>query len=116
MTAVAVPSPRLTPLQRRFRALGRRLARLVEAKLTQTVITGQENIPTQGPAIFAGNHASTYDAVLLIAHLPEATELVGPGDFKLLFPAEYLIELAGIVRIKRASLDRDSLRLMSSAL
>ena len=116
MTTTDALSSRLTPIQRRFRALGRRLALFVEARLTHTIITGRENISTHSPVIFAGNHASTYDAVLLIAHLPEATQLVGPGDFKLLFPAEELIELAGIVRIKRASLDRDSLRLMSGAL
>ncbi|MCA9905487.1 MAG: 1-acyl-sn-glycerol-3-phosphate acyltransferase, partial [Anaerolineae bacterium] len=116
MQPVTTSSSRLTPTQQRFRALGRRLARAVEAKLTRTTITGRENIPLHGPVIFAANHASTYDAVLFIAHLPEATELVGPGDFKLLFPAEHVIKLAGIVRIKRAALDRDSLRLMSGAL
>ncbi|MCL4248496.1 MAG: 1-acyl-sn-glycerol-3-phosphate acyltransferase [Anaerolineae bacterium] len=116
MQPVTASPSRLTPAQRHFRAFGRRLTRFVEAWLTRTTITGSENIPLQGPVIFAGNHASTYDAVLIIAHLPEATELVGPGDFKLLFPAEHVIELAGIVRIKRATLDRDSLRLMSGAL
>lgn len=109
-------NPRLTPLQQRFRAFGRRLALWIEAALTRTTITGLENIPAAAPVIFAANHASTYDAVLLIAHLPANTELVGPGDFKLLFPADVLISLAGIVRIKRAALDRDSLRLMSGAL
>jgi 1-acyl-sn-glycerol-3-phosphate acyltransferase len=106
----------LTPFARRFRASFRNLARWVEANLTRTTITGLENLPTQAPVIFAANHFSTYDAVLFMAHLPENTELVGPGDFKLLFPANILIPLAGIVRIKRAALDRDSLRLMSGAL
>lgn len=107
---------RLSTTQVRFRAVFRRFARIVEAVFTRTTITGLENIPSQRPVIFAANHASTYDAVLFIAHLPEDTELVGPGDFKLLFPADVLIRLAGIVRIKRAALDRDSLRLMSGAL
>jgi 1-acyl-sn-glycerol-3-phosphate acyltransferase len=106
----------LPPRVRRFRAFFRPLALGIEKYLTQTTITGLENIPTQRPVIFAPNHASTYDAMLLIAHLPEETELVGPGDFKLLFPANLLIALGGIVRIKRATLDRDSLKTMSSAL
>lgn len=106
----------LTPFALRFRGAFRGLARWVEANLTRTTITGLENLPTQSPVIFAANHFSTYDAVLFMAHLPENTELVGPGDFKLLFPANILIPLAGIVRIKRAALDRDSLKLMSSAL
>jgi 1-acyl-sn-glycerol-3-phosphate acyltransferase len=111
-----VSSARLTPFQRRFRAFFRGLARVVEALLTRTTISGREHIPARGPVIFASNHASTYDAVIFIAHLPPETELVGPGDFKLLFPAEHLIALAGIVRIKRAALDRESLKLMSGAL
>ncbi len=107
---------RLPPRVRRFRAFFRPLALWVEKYLTQTTITGLENLPSHYPVIFAPNHASTYDAMLLIAHLPEETELVGPGDFKLLFPANVLIALGGIVRIKRAALDRDSLKTMSSAL
>lgn len=110
------PDGGLSPHVRRFRAFFRPLALWIEKSLTQTTITGLENIPTQRPVIFAPNHASTYDAMLLIAHLPEETELVGPGDFKLLFPANVLIALGGIVRIKRAALDRDSLKIMSSAL
>lgn len=106
----------LPPRVRRFRAFFRPLALWIEKYLTQTTITGLDNIPTQRPVIFAPNHASTYDAMLLIAHLPEETELVGPGDFKLLFPANLLIALGGIVRIKRSALDRDSLKTMSSAL
>jgi 1-acyl-sn-glycerol-3-phosphate acyltransferase len=110
------PDSGLPPRVRRFRALFRPLALWIEKTLTQTTITGLENIPAQRPLIFAPNHASTYDAMLLIAHLPEETELVGPGDFKLLFPANVLIAWGGIVRIKRAALDRDSLKIMSSAL
>jgi 1-acyl-sn-glycerol-3-phosphate acyltransferase len=112
----AATSSRIPARVRRFRAFFRGIALWIERTLTQTTITGQENLPAQGPVIFAPNHASTYDAVLLITHLPEETELVGPGDFPLLFPANVLIALGGIVRIRRASLDRDSLKLMSSAL
>jgi 1-acyl-sn-glycerol-3-phosphate acyltransferase len=107
---------RISPMARRFRGWFRRLARWVEHTLTRTRITGLENIPKERPLIFAANHASTYDAVLFMAHLPEDTELVGPGDFRLLFPANILVPLAGIVLIKRSTLDRESLRLMGSAL
>jgi 1-acyl-sn-glycerol-3-phosphate acyltransferase len=104
------------PAVQRARAFFRWLAPILEALFTRTTISGVESIPITRPLIFAANHASTYDAVMLVAHMPADTELVGPGDFKLLFPADVLIGLAGIVRIKRAALDRDSLRLMGDAL
>ncbi|MDX2137780.1 MAG: lysophospholipid acyltransferase family protein [Chloroflexota bacterium] len=106
----------ITPRARFFRSLFRALARWVARTLTRQTITGQDTIPTERPLIFAANHASTYDALLLLAHLPPDTQWVGPGDFKLLFPANLLVPLAGIVLVKRAALDRDSIRLMSGAL
>jgi 1-acyl-sn-glycerol-3-phosphate acyltransferase len=116
MSHLEASSGGLSPRVRRFRAFFRPLSLWIERNLTQTTITGLENLPNSGPVIFAPNHASTYDAILLVTHLPEDTELVGPGDFKLLFPANVIIRLAGIVRVKRAVLDRDSLKLMSGAL
>jgi 1-acyl-sn-glycerol-3-phosphate acyltransferase len=66
-----------------FRRLGWLLLRL----LTRTRITGREYLNTAGPVIFAANHTSTFDALLLITLLPPDTMFVGPGDFKLLWPA-----------------------------
>jgi 1-acyl-sn-glycerol-3-phosphate acyltransferase len=106
----------ITPRARFFRSLFRALARWVARTLTRQTITGEANIPSERPLIFAANHASTYDALLLLAYLPPDTQWVGPGDFKLLFPANLLVPLAGIVLVKRAALDRDSIKLMSGAL
>lgn len=98
------------------RSLLRLFGRLIEIFLTRTRVTGLENIPTSGAYIFAGNHASTYDPVLLMNHLPAEVTAVGPGDFKLLFPANLLIEYLGIIRIQRGGADKDSLKQMMDVL
>ncbi len=93
------------------------LSALVEAFLTRTTVTGLENIPREGgPFIFAPNHASTYDVVVLLQHIPLPVRPVGPADFPLLFPANLLVENMGVIRILRGSADRDSLKKMSAVL
>src|SRR5688572_15751330 len=90
---------------------------LFEFLLTRTKVTGLENIPTEGgPFIFAGNHASTYDPLLLMLHIPLPIRAVGPGDFKLLWPGNWLVEYMGVIRIQRGSADRESLKQMTAAL
>jgi 1-acyl-sn-glycerol-3-phosphate acyltransferase len=91
---------------------------LVETLLTRTTITGLENIPRDGasPLIFAANHASTYDPVLLMLHIPLAVRPVGPGDFKLLWPASWVVENLGVIRIQRGAADRESLKIMTEVL
>lgn len=99
-----------------LRSLLRLLGRIIEILLTRTTVTGFENIPAEGALIFAGNHASTYDPVLVMNHLPITTRLVGPGDFKLLFPANVIVERLGVIRIQRGAADRDSLKEMTAVL
>lgn len=98
------------------RAVGRFLMRVGERLLTQTTIIGKEHLAASGPVIYAANHASTYDAMLLITHLPPDAELVGPGDFRLLWPASFLVRWAGVIPVNRGKLDRTSLRTMSKVL
>ena len=90
--------------------------RLIEILLTRTTVTGLENIPQSGAYIFAGNHASTYDPVVLMNYLPQDVSIVGPGDFKLLFPANLLIDYLGVIRVQRGAPDKDSLRQMTEVL
>jgi 1-acyl-sn-glycerol-3-phosphate acyltransferase len=94
------------------------VGRIVEVLLTRTTVTGLENIPKKSdvPLIFAGNHSSTYDGMLLLIHLPADVGLVGPGDFRLLFPANYIVDFLGVILIHRGTADRDSLKKMTSLL
>jgi 1-acyl-sn-glycerol-3-phosphate acyltransferase len=95
-----------------FRGAGWLVVRL----LTRTTITGREYLETGGPVIFAANHTSTFDALLLITLLPPDTTFIGPGDFKLLWPANLVVKYAGLILMKRGSVDREGLKLMMAAL
>jgi 1-acyl-sn-glycerol-3-phosphate acyltransferase len=98
--------------RRVVRWLGRALLRL----LTRTTITGQEHLTAEGPVIYAANHASTFDALLLLTILPLDTVFVGPGDFKLLWPANWIVNHAGLILMKRGAVDRDGLKRMIEVL
>ncbi|MBN1678640.1 MAG: 1-acyl-sn-glycerol-3-phosphate acyltransferase [Anaerolineae bacterium] len=78
--------------------------------MTRTKVTGRKHLKIRGPVIYAGNHTSTLDALLFIALLPAETTFVGPGDFKLMWPANWVIKLAGVIPMKRGSVDREGLR------
>jgi 1-acyl-sn-glycerol-3-phosphate acyltransferase len=99
------------------RAAMRRLNQIGLALMTRTTVTGVENIPASGPLLILANHVSTLDPALLLAHLPATTEFVGPGDFKLLFPADLIIKWYGLIPVKRSlQLERSSLKLMTDIL
>ena len=89
---------------------------LVETFLTRTKIEGRENIPSEGPIIFAANHASTYDAVLMMAHLPNETIFLGPGDFKLDPISDWVMRHYGVIFAKRGAVDTQALRQMEYVL
>jgi 1-acyl-sn-glycerol-3-phosphate acyltransferase len=99
-------------LRRGLRVTGGLLLRL----LTRARIEGRQYIDTPGPVIYAGNHMSTFDALLILVLLPTDTVFVGPGDFKLLWPGEWVVRHAGIIRMKRGAVDRDGLKRLMEAL
>jgi 1-acyl-sn-glycerol-3-phosphate acyltransferase len=99
-------------LRQIFRGAGWLVVRL----MTRTTISGREYLQTEGPVIFAGNHTSTFDALLLITLLPPDSIFIGPGDFKLLWPANLVIKYAGLILMKRGSVDREGLKRMIDAL
>jgi len=70
--------------------------------MTRIRITGRENIPTSGPLLVVANHLSTMDPPLLSYVLPATTRFVGPGDFKLLFPADLFVKWSRIIPVKRS--------------
>lgn len=99
-----------------LRQIIRLIGRTMAAILTRTKITGRENIPTEGPVIFAGNHMSTYDAAMMLLYLPKSSQILGPGDFKLLWPANVVVENIGVIMVKRGSVDRQSMKAMENVL
>lgn len=100
-----------------LRFIARWIGWILEPLFTRTKIIGKERVPKNaGPYVFAANHASTYDAVLYLLHLPGKTQIVGPGDFRLKRLTRLFIENAGLILTKRGSVDRDSLRQMSDSL
>ncbi len=99
-----------------IRWIFRRVGWLVVRLMTRTTITGRDYLQTEGPVIFAANHTSTFDALLLITLLPPDTIFIGPGDFKLLWPANLVIKYAGLILMKRGSVDREGLKRMIDAL
>lgn len=80
--------------------------------LTRTRITGRDYLDTPGPVIYAANHTSTFDALLLFVLLPADTVFVGPGDFELLWPANWIVRHAGLILMKRGAVDREGLKQM----
>lgn len=104
---------RRTRLFRRFfRTIGWIILRL----FTRTTIEGREHMQTPGPVIFAANHTSTFDAVLLLLLMPLDSVFIGPGDFKMLWPANWFMHHMGLILMKRGSVDREGLRRMTELL
>jgi 1-acyl-sn-glycerol-3-phosphate acyltransferase len=106
-------------LDRRTRLI-RRMLRLVGwiviRLLTRTYITGREHLSTPGPVIYAANHTSTFDALVLITLMPAETLFVGPGDFRLLWPAPWIVKNAGLILMKRGAVDREGLKRLMEVL
>lgn len=103
-------------LQAFYRKVLQILARIIGFLFTRTTVTGRENIPTEGPVLFCANHLSTYDAVLMLTYLPSNAQFVGPGDFKLLWPANIVVKNLGIIMVDRGAVDRQSLKRMEAVL
>ncbi len=95
-----------------LRLFGSALLRL----LTRTRITGREHLDTPGPVIYAANHASTFDALLFLTLLPPDVVFVGPGDFELLWPANWVVKNLDLILMKRGSVDRAGLKHMLDVL
>jgi 1-acyl-sn-glycerol-3-phosphate acyltransferase len=106
-------------LDRRTRFLRRvfRIAALILLRLlTRTTITGRENLDIPGPVIYTANHASTFDGLLMLILVPPDAIFTGPGDFRLLWPANWAVKWMGLILMKRGSVDREGLKRMLDAL
>jgi 1-acyl-sn-glycerol-3-phosphate acyltransferase len=91
----------------------RAFSRLVLSTLLRMTVTGRENIPAKGPLLIVANHLSTIDPSALMAIMPRGTRFVGPGDFKLLFPANLFLKWGRPILVKRsAQIERSKLKEM----
>jgi len=107
-----MPDQRTRIVRRALRLAGAVTLRL----LTRTRVSGREYLDTPGPVIYAANHTSTFDALLMFVLLPPDTVFVGPGDFELLWPANWIVRHAGLILMKRGAVDREGLKQMLSHL
>jgi 1-acyl-sn-glycerol-3-phosphate acyltransferase len=92
-------------------------ARVTISALIRVHVTGQANVPPNGPLIVVGNHLSTIDGLLLGAILPPSAWFVGPGDFRLLFPGNLFLKWSRTITVRRSTkLELASLKHMSELL
>jgi len=101
----SLPYPRLKFRRTIMRILGRGLVRL----LTRTEIEGLENIPTEGPVILAGNHASYLEPVLMAVYPKRLVELIGAGDLPFRGAVDDIVAFYGFIPVNRGNLDRKGL-------
>ena len=98
--------------------LARRFSQAIIRVLTRTSFSGLEQIPTEGALLVVANHASTIDPLLLFAAIQrDDVTFVGPGDFRLQFPANLAVNLPNIIRVKRSNqLEMTALKRMMAVL
>lgn len=108
--------PEIRPQAWVIRGILRFLAFMLNTLLTRTTIEGRENIPQEGPAIFAANHSSIYDAIIYYIILPFRSQYVGPGDFRLAYPNRIAAEWTDVILVKRGFRDKGSLKRMLDTL
>lgn len=65
-------------------------------------ISGTENIPTEGPAIFCPNHVSVLDSFFLPIALPRRITYVGKAEYMEDWKTKYLFPALGMIPIDRS--------------
>lgn len=110
---------RLPPLHRRralFRALAKKLSRLVIGVLAHAEVRGQENLP-RAPALFVTNHLGDADTPMLLAALQTAPEILGKIELLFEFPVlGRLMDWYGTIWLHRGRVDRRALDFAVQAL
>jgi 1-acyl-sn-glycerol-3-phosphate acyltransferase len=87
------------------RRIAQRLMRLV---FTLRVI-GTENLPTEGPALLAGNHIGFLDGPLVMIMLPRPSAILIKSEIYKA-PLSYILNFARQIPIHRGTPDRTALR------
>jgi len=86
--------------------LGRGMLKL----LTRTKVEGIENIPSEGPVILAGNHATYIEPIMITVFPKRLVEPIGAGDLPFEGIIGTVVSLYGFISLNRGSLDRKGLK------
>jgi 1-acyl-sn-glycerol-3-phosphate acyltransferase len=97
------------PRRLAIRSFWRAVGRVGLALLTDTRITGEQNMPTKGPALLVGNHIAMIETLLMIMYSPLGTEMLAAGDVPLEPPFAPLIHSWGVLQINRGNVDRQGM-------
>lgn len=79
--------------------------------LTRIKIEGQENLPSTGPMILAGNHVGSIETALMAAYSPRMVEFLAAGDLPLDPKTQFASNAYGFIPVNRGNLDLKSLRM-----
>ena len=80
----------------------RRVLKPVIDRLWKVTIEGQENIPTEGPAILCPNHISFFDSVFTMVYAGRQISFVGKAEYMDSWKTKHLFPALGMIPIDRS--------------
>lgn len=98
------------PRRATYRRAVNAMCRLILKTMTNTTVTGLENIPQKGPMILVGNHVAMMEVVMMIAYPPHIVEMIGTGDIPMRLAINPLVYSYKFIPIKRGSMDRIAMK------
>ncbi len=105
--------PEITPWRMFARKFFRTLTKLLVSILYKPTISGEENFPRQGPALFVINHLGDADGVVAIALAPRPLEFLAKSELYDYPILGWLMRAYGMIWVHRGQPDR---RALSSAM
>ena len=99
------------PRKSLFRAIAKRIVRVLLKVFARLSVEGLEKIPITGPAILAVNHVHVLEVALTVAIPDRQVELIGNGDIPFDPAYGWLANAYSFIPVKRGSLDRNALRM-----
>lgn len=99
-----------------LRWIMRGIFRLLFRLLSQPVVHGTENVPSEGAYLIAINHVSLYEAPFILAYWPVPPEAAGAVDIWSRPGQSLLARLYGGIQVHRGEYDRKLIETMLSAL
>ncbi len=94
-----------------FRAIAKRIVRVLLKFFSRLSVEGLEKIPKTGAVILAVNHVHVLEVALTVAIPKRQVELIGNGDIPFDPAYGWLANAYGFIPVQRGSLDRKALRM-----